>query len=80
MSLAMTSSFFWASPCTLSLPASPSTPARAPFETLTAIALTARATTSISNADRRHQPLALLLDQKLGERDSTHVMFLRNNL
>jgi hypothetical protein len=24
-----------------------------------------------------HQPLALLLDQKLGERDSTHVMFLQ---
>ena len=48
MSLAITSSFFWASPCTLPVPASPSTPASAPLFTEWAMALQARATVSIN--------------------------------
>ncbi len=73
ISLAMTSSFFCASPCTLSVPASPSTPASAPLETLTLIALhRAR-----DDLDQQAQvggdaAGALLLDQELGKGDSAH--------
>src|SRR5579875_2940831 len=46
----MTSSFFCASPCTLSAPASPARPARAPLPTWLAITLTAVAT-ALSNPE-----------------------------
>jgi hypothetical protein len=46
--LEITSSFFCTSPCTLSLPALPSTPARLPLPMAIEIALQARETTSIS--------------------------------
>ena len=46
-SLAITSSFFCASPCTFSVPAEPSTSPSAPLLTRVLIALQARATTSM---------------------------------
>ncbi|KAG1249810.1 hypothetical protein G6F65_018981 [Rhizopus arrhizus] len=48
ISLLMTSSFFCASPCTLPVPASPSTPPRAPLLTAMEMLVQARATTAIS--------------------------------
>jgi len=45
----MTSSFFCASPCTLSLPALPRMPVSAPLLTALPIDLQARATTSINS-------------------------------
>jgi hypothetical protein len=71
-SLAMTSSFFWTSPCTFSLPALPSTSPSAPLLTEMAMRLQARATTSISrrSCGRDVAVLALLFDQVLGEADA----------
>ncbi len=47
ISLEITSSFFWASPCTLSLPASPNTPPKLPLPMATEIAVQAFATAAI---------------------------------